>query len=69
MYSLLVLGLIPGTNISISFQVWIALGIMLILARPAYLIYQRYQLFMVRLAMRRPLHANQLHQRLHQLAR
>ena len=68
MYSFLVLGLIPGTNIAISFQAWIALGVMLALALPGHRLYVRYHQ-LVSTAARRPLHASQLHRRLHQMAR
>jgi hypothetical protein len=66
-YSLLVLGLIPGTNISISFPVWIALGFLLMTIRPARRLYHHYQFATARL--RRPLHASQLHSRLRLTAR
>lgn len=68
MYSLLVLGLIPGTNISISFQVWIILGFLLLLIRPLLRLYRHYQLDWTS-AVRRPLPASQLHSRLHLTAR
>lgn len=75
MYSLLVLGLIPGTNISISFQAWIILMLGLAIA---FKFYRRRVLEY--LAMwwrslegiedtRRVVHASQLHRRLHLTAR
>lgn len=67
--SILVLGLIPGTNIAISFQVWIALIVLLIIARPVHNLYIQYELFMLERVKRQPLHASQLHRRLHLTAR
>jgi hypothetical protein len=67
MYSLLVLGLIPGTNISITFQAWIILGFLLMAIRPARRLYLHYQFAGARI--RRPLPASQLHSRLHLTAR
>lgn len=69
MYSFLVLGLIPGTNISISFQAWLVLGGLLLAARPAYKLYLRCQALMTESMVRQPLPASQLHQRLHLMAR
>jgi hypothetical protein len=77
MYSLLVLGLIPGTNIQIGFWAWIILTAILMIT------FALYKQHLVRLIKRwwhqfdedagslarRPLHASQLHRRLHQLAR
>jgi hypothetical protein len=67
MYSLLVLGLIPGTNISISFQAWLAFFALLLLGHPLYQIYHRHQLIAV--PVRQPLPATRLHSRLHPTAR
>lgn len=71
MYSLLVLGLISGTNIQISFWAWIIIMATLIVAFK--LLHKRIANFLIdwwkRLdqieGVRRPLHANQLHSRLH----
>ncbi len=68
MYSLLVLGLIPGTNISISFQAWLMLVAALLLSHPAYQLYQRHQ-SLVAIPVRRPLPASRLHSRLHPTVR
>ncbi len=75
MYSLLVLGLIPGTNIQINFWAWIGLmTVLLILFR----IYGRRVMNFVVAWWRSldyiddprdPLHASQLHSRLHLTAR
>jgi hypothetical protein len=62
MYNLLVLGLVPGTNIQITFKVWldvIGLGIVGFLAYNMYRNNEAAQAFK-----RVPLHANQLHRRL-----
>ncbi len=69
MDNVLVLGLIPGTNIAISFQVWIALGMALLTVTPARRIYVHRQLAIIRSAMRQPMHASQLHRRLNLTAR
>jgi len=63
MYAFLVLGLIPGTNIQISFQAW--LGIMAGLPFVAALIWPhlRQHLAAESIALRQPLHASQLHLR------
>ncbi len=64
MYSFFVLGLIPGTNISISFQVWLmlmaALLVGAIIAKPYLARYIRDNFVNPRPA---PLHASQLHLR------
>jgi hypothetical protein len=64
MYSFIVLGLIPGTNIQITFSTWIAL---LVSAVPSYYIVKfwlRYRIFLGQsVRVRIPLHATQLHYR------
>jgi len=69
MYALLVLGLIPGTNIQINFQAWlyiapVLLAVGLILEpRLERRIRQWWHEFDEDQASRRPLHASQLHLR------
>jgi uncharacterized protein HemY len=64
MYSFLVLGLVPGTNIQISFQAWLYMAALLLLVvillkSPLRRLLELGQASAPRL----PLHANQLHQR------
>ena len=76
MYSFLVLGLIPGTNIQIDFWAWIILMAGLLIAT---VLLKQYVLRLVANwwhqfdetdgASRQPLHASQLHQRLRLMAR
>jgi len=65
MYSFIVLGHIPGTNLNISFEVWIIITIAAFLV--LYRTWPRIQTFFDELEhpkiVRQPLHANQLHQR------
>jgi hypothetical protein len=75
-YSFLVLGLIPGTNIQIGFWAWIVLMVGLIIT---FKIYKRrlyraignwwHQFDEDNGLARKPLPASQLHRRLHQMAR
>jgi hypothetical protein len=61
MRALIILGLIPGTNITISFSEW--LGILDILTG-IYLIFKlEHKQRILGEIKRQPLHANQLHQR------
>jgi len=70
MYSVLVLGLIPGTDIQISFQAWLATITLLPLVVMAVRLLIRSLSAMQRgFESRLPLHASQLHHRLHQTAR
>lgn len=64
MYAFLVLGLIPGTNIQISFQAW--LYMMAALPFIGALIMLRWHKLAASLQAinRQPLHASQLHQRI-----
>ncbi|HVA11447.1 MAG TPA: hypothetical protein VNG32_04775 [Candidatus Dormibacteraeota bacterium] len=63
MYSVLVLGLIPGTHIQISFVAWLALTIIVLLAGSvAWLEYKR-SLSELWLPSHYPKHASQLHRR------
>ena len=63
MYSVLVLGLIPGTHIQISFQAWLAVtAIVLLVANLAWLEHKRHQNELW-LPPHYPKHASQLHQR------
>lgn len=63
MYSFLVLGLIPGTNIQISFQAWLGImaGLPFAAAFMRPLWHQRLSESVAR--QRQPLHASQLHLR------
>jgi hypothetical protein len=65
MYAFLVLGLIPGTNIQISFQAWLVIAPLLLVAAivlsPRVLKWWRK--FNEDQASRRPLHASRLHLR------
>jgi hypothetical protein len=65
MYAFLVLGLIPGTNIQISFQAWLVIAPVLLVAaiilRP--LVLRWWHKFNEDQVSRRPLHASQLHLR------
>jgi hypothetical protein len=64
MDSLLVLGLVPGTNIQISFQAWLAIAVTLTAAAMAiWRELKRRGLVEQLTPLRLPLHANQLHQR------
>ncbi len=69
MYSFLVLGLIPGTNIQINFWAWVIIMIGLTVAayrlrfRVTRLISSWWHQFDEEDAARRPLHASQLHLR------
>lgn len=69
MYSFLVLGLIPGTDIQINFWVWIILMIGLVFAahrlKPRVINYvvNWWHQFDDETTDRQPLHANQLHLR------
>ncbi len=64
MYSFIVLGIIPGTNIVISFETWL---VTLVVALFIAVRYRRYVQAWGRAAdllpVRVPLHASQLHQR------
>ncbi|MEK7594471.1 MAG: hypothetical protein AAB436_02430 [Patescibacteria group bacterium] len=68
MYSFLVLGIVPGTNIAISFQVWLAIMALLIVA--AWRVKPRIGRLINEVVdeifgtqQRQPLHASQLHLR------
>lgn len=59
MYNFLVLGLVPGTNIQITFKTWLyALAVALL----TYNLY-RHTRALGAVAVRQPLHASQLHNR------
>jgi hypothetical protein len=64
MYSLLVLGIVPGTNIAISFQAWLILALLLAVIRPSRQLYLYLQHQTAAAMVRRPLPASQLHSRL-----
>jgi hypothetical protein len=64
MYSFLVLGFIPGTNIQISFVAWLVMLVGSPLAVLAFALRHRLQRAarLQALSLRRPLYASQLHQ-------
>jgi hypothetical protein len=63
MYSVLVLGLIPGTNIEISFQAWLLVtGFLFLFISIAWLEYKQRK-NVIWLPAHYPKDANQLHQR------
>lgn len=65
MYNLLVLGLIPGTNIQIGFYAWVVLVLAVFIA--VYFMHKKIIAIINRpdfeFEIRKPLHANQLHSR------
>jgi hypothetical protein len=67
MYSFLVLGLIPGTNIQISFQAWLGImaAVVAVLPFVAAFIKPHWHKRLAELAAteHQPVHANQLHLR------
>jgi len=69
MYSLLVLGIIPGTDVAISFQAWLIilamLGLLLVIFRSP--LHQAWE--SGKQAARLPLPASQLHLRIRQTVR
>ena len=70
MYTFLVLGLIPGTNVQISFQAWLAIMALLPVAARVLKVPLGRLLEMGKAATPRlPLPASQLHQRLQSTAR
>jgi hypothetical protein len=66
MYSFIVLGLVPGTNLQITFQAWLlvlaAVLALIVVIRVSYRLI--VQLSMETIDVHQPLHANQLHSRL-----
>jgi hypothetical protein len=64
MYSFLVLGLIPGTNVQISFQIWLVMLACSPLAILAFALRHRLRRAaeLGSLSLRQPLYASQLHQ-------
>ncbi len=69
MYSFLVLGIIPGTNVAISFQAWLASVSSLALTIYCFRRGLRGLLSREFGLVRQPLVASQLHQRIHLSAR
>jgi hypothetical protein len=62
-YNFIVLGIVPGTNLQITFQTWLdALGLILVAAVGSWL-YFKYQPTLEKATVRAPLHARQLHPR------
>lgn len=65
MYNFLVLGIIPGTNLQITFGMWLLMCAVLTFKAPA--LWRKYEDFLRGLATpssHLPLHASQLHHRL-----
>ena len=70
MYSFLVLGLVPGTNIQLSFQAWlVVMAVLLLLAPLIKILLKRLIEFGKASAPSQPLHANLVHHRLQHTAR
>ena len=67
MQTLLVLGIIPGTNIQISFQVWLAM-LLIVICWPMIRRHQA-QIKQVPAVARLQVHASSLHSRLMQISR
>jgi hypothetical protein len=63
MYSLLVLGLVPGTNIQINFQTWLGLLLLTTVMGIAWYLYRLPHLEAMQQPLRQGLHATQLHRR------
>lgn len=65
MYNFLVLGLVPGTNIRITFRMWLnIIGLSLVVLGVLWLVTNRRRFNLVTgLQIRQPLHASQLHRR------
>lgn len=63
MYSFVVLGIIPGTNIQISFQAWLAAAILVFCFGP--IVWREFKLrhALTMASGRQALHASQLHLR------
>lgn len=70
MYSFLVLGMVPGTNIQISFQAWVALAAILVLMAPMLKVLLKRLIALGKAtAPSQPLHASLIHHRLQHTAR
>ena len=70
MYTFLVLGLIPGTNIQISFQAWLDMAAALPFVAAFIKLHLYHRLTAASdIAIRQPLHASQLHRRIRPTAR
>ncbi len=64
MYSFIVLGIIPGTNIRITFGAWLQFAVLIFAAVVTLKIYRKIKPMLLKLEpVRIPLHASQLHQR------
>jgi hypothetical protein len=69
MYTFVVLGLIPGTNIQLTFDMWLqiisslAVATLVIWSAGSFLKFYRYTNELLMNHLRTPLHATQLHQR------
>lgn len=64
MYTFFILGLIPGTNLQITFQMWIdGLELVAAVAGLAWIYRQHHAAVAELFVPRQPLHANQLHHR------
>jgi len=71
MYSILVLGLIPGTNIQISFKAWLIIVAGLLVLAPVLIVSLKRLIAFgkANTSYPQPLHANLLHHRLQHTAR
>ncbi len=63
MYNLIVLGQVPGTNMRISFQAWLAVFVGLVLGVVWLRTYIKRLTLVAEKMPRRPVHASQLHRR------
>ena len=68
MYSFLVLGIIPGTNIQITFQGWITILGLLACGVGIYWLASHHKTLVASFTQRTVLYANQLHVRIYLLA-
>ena len=64
MYSVLVLGYVPGTNIQISFQAWLVMAGVVGAITTAVFLAHKHRRGLAARWQRLPLHASQLHTRL-----
>lgn len=61
MYNFFVLGIVPGTDIRINFQMWLGAAVILAIAFSLWMHRRNYAFEL--LPTRQPLHASRLHQR------
>lgn len=64
MYSFIILGQVPGTNIQIDFDIWLRVTLLLLLAGAVLQLLSVHRRFISNdYSLRQPLHASQLHRR------